>query len=270
MLKIDENEYLSTARVVRSLLADKDGNDPKHTAAVENSKHGLELPVNSDLTLFADFLRISEKACGHFSHTPYWMNDGCYHPLEVFTVTIEFLDFHKEPLPTTCLPPEEDVWKFVDYMNNSPYKMTLQDQYTILLDLAKGNIVGAANLGFIGTRILARGRDSRAYPNVPMTADIIANASKHFAQFDSDFLPNDAPGDTYYFWTHVFAALAYRQLNGINPKLLEKLYSIGTPLMVWVRKNIAGKITIGEHYVASELGRNIGIGLYETMMENNS
>lgn len=85
----------------------------------------------------------------------------------------------------------------------------------------------------------------------------------HLSQFESEQKTGDAPGDTYYFWTHLFATSTFYQLGCNYSRTLNKIFAIGTSTMRFVRKYFAGQPTIGEHTEASLLGRHVGIAINE-------
>jgi hypothetical protein len=79
---------------------------------------------------------------------------------------------------------------------------------------------------------------------------------------------NDAPGDNYYFWTHVFGAMAFSE-QGLRQVMAQLAFGKGTEIMAFVRKNIARKQpNITEHAPASELGRAIGLA-FANLDESN-
>ena len=235
----------------------------KLLAARNNVELNLGLPVNSELAILPDFMEVLDKNSINFKPSPYWKKEERYDPLDVFISTIQFFDRHNEPLPYTTVPPEDDVKKFVDIVLKSEHRLTLSEQFKHLLVISNGNVLGAANVGFLASRLLARGWDTRAYPNIPISTETIIEANKHFAQFESDSKTNDASGDTYYFWTHFFATSVYSQLGCFNSKILNKFFEFGTPTMKFVRKYFAGQPIVTEHFEASLLGRHVGIAISE-------
>ncbi len=111
---------------------------------------------------------------------------------------------------------------------------------------------------------MARGADQRAYPDIFIDADGIRNWNTQLAQFETynNSGQNDAPGDNYYFWTHVFAAMAFSN-RGPQERLAQLAFSRGTQIMAFVRKNLASgnQPNITAHQPASAIGRQIGLAL---------
>jgi hypothetical protein len=262
-MNITIEHYTSAIRAARPLFRTKIALN-NFEAALQNAKSEQSIPVNSELAILSDFLDVLTKRDITFQPKPYWLSEVKYDPIDVFISSIEFFDHHHEPLPRTTIPPEGDINKFVNLVLQSKEKLTVSEQLKNLLDISKGNVLGAANLGFLSSRLLARGLDTRVYPNIQISPQIMLEANKHFAQFESDHTErNDAPGDTYYFWTQFFATSVFYQLGCFQSQALDKLFSIGPPIMRLVRKYIARQPTISEHYEASLLGRDIGIAISE-------
>jgi hypothetical protein len=188
-----------------------------------------------------------------------------YDPYEVFGTAIQCVDQHVYALPKTTLPPSDDVRRFIEEVTSRPKKVLLREQLEISLDITNNNLVGAANLAMLATRHMARGADHRSYPDIQVTEEDILNWNNKIAQFEiyDDSGTNDAPGDTYYFWTHFFAALFYAIPNS-GGLVAQQLFEHGTDIMKFVRKYIAHKPNITAHFEASMLGRNIGLALSES------
>lgn len=232
----------------------------------ENALTVEQLPLNIEdeiLPSFIDIIRERAIEPG-FSHRPYWNKSVEYNSGEVFGTTVQSLDLHDAPLPRTVLPPEEDIAKFIKAIRDTPQKVKLNEQLAIALDITGNDLLGAANVCWMATRFMARGADQRAYPNIPIDAEAIRDWNGQLAQFETynSSGKNDGPGDNYYFWTHVFAAMAFSN-RGIQAKLSQTAFSRGTQIMAFVRKNIAkgNQPNITSHAPASLLGREIGLAL---------
>lgn len=201
--------------------------------------------------------------------SPYWLKHNTpYNPVEVFLTAVQFLDDHRAPLPQTTLPPEKDVRHFCHFVLSSG-PVGLVQQFNKLLEITKGNAVGAANLGMISSRIYARSGDTRAYPGIQVKAEDVIKWNKSIANFEvyGQGAKSDALGDNYYFWTHFFAASAYRAINTNQAKIFSQLFNHGTEIMTLVRKHIAGQKTITDHNEASILGRNLGLFIAHSILE---
>lgn len=205
---------------------------------------------------------------------PYWNPDARYSRLEILNTLSQYLDFHRLSLPKTVLPPEEDVKKFLERTMASGERLSIPQQLDIALGVTKEasntpNIVGAANIAFIGTRLAARGLDQSAYPGIPIGPDEIKAWNYHIAKFPDE--PSgrfDGPGDTYYFWSHFFGATSLEAIGGTRAQALQKVLEKGTPLMRLVRAYIAGRPTVTPHEEASVLGREIGLAVAEEVGVN--
>jgi hypothetical protein len=230
----------------------------------ENASGPEELPLNTEGLIMSGIVQILRERDiqAPYPIRPYWNPSQRYNPFEVFGATIQCLDQHDAPLPDTVLPPEKDVLSFIKSVHDKPGKTTIPEQFSILLDITSNDISGAANLGWIANRFMARAADQRAYPNIAVSAETIRSWNQRVAQFEtydgSD--TNDGPGDNYYFWTHVFGAMVYSQ-KGVREALAQTAFRHGTQIMMFVRKNIAKKPNITSHHSASHIGREIGLAL---------
>lgn len=193
---------------------------------------------------------------------PYWNPNIEYNPMEVFGTLIQFLDYHKSQVPKTVLPPEKDVKRYIDSIFQKEGFVTIDQQLDELLTIADNNLVGAVNLGFITSRFMGRGMDTKAYPNIPVTDERMLLWGQRMAQFELYEGKGDSTGDTYYFWTHIFAAL-YFKIHEKNQFIYQITFEHGTEIMKFVRQWIARLPITSDHYEASLLGRTIGLALAE-------
>lgn len=193
---------------------------------------------------------------------PYWNKNLNYSGREIFLTAVQFFDQHNEPLPQSTLPPVEDIKKYIGMVTESENKVGVVQQLRILLDITHNDIVGAANLGMMASRIMARGADRRAYPTLDVSPQDIREWNKKVSQFETyNQEGNDGPGDTYYFWTHFFAAIAYVAIDNkrFKHRILDTMFSKGTGIMTKVRT------TISPHFEASLLGREVGLAMVNDM-----
>jgi hypothetical protein len=232
----------------------------------ENARSPELMPLNVEeeiLPSIVDMVHERDIAPG-FSHRPYWNPAVAYNSAEVFGATVQSFDLHDAPLPVTVLPPEEDVATFIDDIKAKPHKVKVDEQLAVALDITGDDLLGAVNLCWIATRFMARGADQRAYPNIPIDEDALRDWNGQLAQFKTynNSGKNDGPGDTYYFWTHAFAAIAFAN-RGVQAKLAQAAFSRGTEIMAFVRKNISigNQPNITAHDPASSIGRKVGITL---------
>lgn len=224
------------------------------------SRRNLEIkpapPYNTEISMFTEFVDIISDRDVTLSDTPYWIENATkYNPWEVYASSVQFFDCHNAPLPKTTLPPSEDVQLFINRVLTSDKKLIVSNQFDILLDITDGNVIGAGNIGMIGTRILARCWDSRAYPDITVTSDMISCAGQHLAAFEDG---KESLGDTYYFWTNFFATAVYNQLGDKVSNAFNRLFNVGTPIMRYVRQHIVHQPTVSSGCIASDLGRLMG------------
>ncbi len=226
-----------------------------------NGNSKLELPLMTEEQIFNDMWEVIKKRnIKEMKAVTYWDNIP-YTGREILLTCVQFFDFHNVPLPNSTLPPSKDIKDFIFRVKSINKKVNVVDQFELLLDIANDNVVGAANLGMMSTRIMSRGVDKRAYPDIDIKPKDILEWNKKVCQFET-YQENtaDGPGDNYYFWTHFFAASAYRLMDDVvhKHKLLDIGFSNGTKIMTLIRP------TISSHSEASIIGRNIGLALSES------
>lgn len=194
---------------------------------------------------------------------PYWDSDMRYSLLEVFGAIIQFTDSHRAPLQRSVFPPQQDVETFIASIKAIPYPATLSEQFITALSITNGSILGAANLCWISTRLMARGADRRVYPAVVVSETELRQWNEQVARFEAheDSGKNDGPGDNYYFWTHAFATMIFSS-DGVGAKAALLAISKGTRIMTFVRNYIARKQpNMTTHEPASSLGRKFGLAV---------
>lgn len=209
---------------------------------------------------------LAEKEIDYKS--PYWIPGARYSRLEMFGTLIQFTDFHDQRLPQTVLPPAPDVTRYINKVMSSDHPLAIPEQFEALLDITDGNAIGAANLGFIASRIMARGYDRRPYPEIVVAPENLVEWNKHIAKFEAydGMMETDGPGDTYYFWTHFFAVAADKALGkGASSVIFQKVFEHGNSANQFVRRNIAGTPTQSPHQEAAILGRNMGLAVAKTL-----
>lgn len=236
-------------------------NHPFRAAYLSNRSPEI-VPVNTEENVLGDMIEEIRKRKIIYNSSPYWLPGKLYDPFEVFSTSIQFLNSHNEPIPLTVLPPENDIKLYISRVLNSEKRLHILDQFRILLDISGNNIVGAANIGLIASRFLARGQDTRAYPHINISAEDMSKWNRNIAQFEvyENDDQCDGPGDTYYFWTHLFTSLLYPISSGIAPRVLDSFFIRGTDVMVQLRKAV-GYPTVSKHSEPSLIGRNVGLAV---------
>ena len=236
-------------------------------------------PMNRELDLYDKFLSILKTrqiVIPAQDRNPYWAPNSPYNVMEIVGTCAQFTDHHGSPLPKTTLPPSQDVEAFINKVLQEPDITTVDRQFDLLLDVTNNHVIGAANLGMVATRYISRFGDFRAYPRLTIvgreytkdTSDDVLNDThalwnEKVSRFETynNFNKNEGIGDEYYFWTHMFAAMALGD-KGIQAKTMQELFSRGTELMIWAKYKVARrKGDILPHFEASRLGRAIGLSL---------
>lgn len=225
-----------------------------------------KLSLNREEQLLPEFLEIVEKRGVTLGTSyPYWFSEKPINPLEIFGTLLQFSDYHELPLPEEVYPPEKDVREYVERIMRSDGRATMSQQFEHLLDITDNNLLGAIHLGFVASRLMARGLESRVYPSVQVgEAEMFAWNDK-VAQFEkyTDLERNDAPGDTYYFWTHMLGVVYYKIYEGLGKSLYNFAFEHGTEMMRFIRKWSMKAPTNASHHEPTLLGRQIGFALVE-------
>ena len=245
-------------------IKDISKNPAVHETAKANCRIDLEGPQNYKAYLADEFSNVLAKHEAKVSNRPYWNTELKYDPVEIYTGCVQLFDCYNGPIPTCVIAPEKDVQAFIGQVLASDHKLTTAEQFDILLTITGGNLVGAANVGCMGSRIMARAWDSRVYRETPMDADLVREAREHLAPFETyNNRATDAPGDTYYFWTSFFAAAAFNTLNGVEARALDNLFNYGPDIMKFVRKTIVHQPTVNTGNEAPTLGRQLSKAMVE-------
>lgn len=224
------------------------------------SRANLDIKItpafNTEISMLTEMAEVLAKHKVELKSNPYWLSDNkFYDPIEIYTTSVQFFDCYNGTLPKTTLPPSKDVQEFIDKVLSSNKKLSISEQFDILLNITNGSILGAGNVGLVGSRILARGWDTKAYPNIAVIPSTIREASNHLAPFEGC---KESLGDTYYFWTNFFTTSAYNQLGGNISKGFNQLFKIGTPVMRFVRQYVVMQPTVSSGCLSSDLGRLMG------------
>lgn len=263
----------STVKILASLLRSPSAsqNDERRVAYRKSITDKPAIPLNIEEDILNSFLDLGNRFPHKTHHRPYWLDKNVsYNPLDILNSTIQCFDDHDEPLTTTTIPPERDVRAFAERVMFADKKMTVIDQLKVLLDITEGNILAAANIGFITTRFFARGTDRRVYPGIKFNFEDMRVWNDRLAQFEvyGQDSKMHAASDTYYFWTHFFVSLACELDSRPWAKAINRGFSKGTDLMVFTRTHIVGKPTVTSHKEASAIGRNVGIAVSDLLKDH--
>ena len=195
------------------------------------------------------------------SNNIYWDTGQRYAFLRFFGAMVQFTDSHKASLPKHTFPPQADVCRFISIATTAPNPVNLAMQLEIALEITRNNLLGAIHLLWITTRFLARGADRRAYPDLPMNPTVLRKWNQQIPRFNvkESSGRNDGPGDTYYFWTQVFATILF-SVDGFRAIFARFFFKHGTKIMTFVRNQVARKQpNMTTHEPASSLGIEFGL-----------
>jgi hypothetical protein len=265
----------TSKEVVRTLLFHRSTGEVAEFRKTSHQSNTLitELPINREEDILYKFVKLIDERIISFHdfdfNLQYWSRSQRYDLLDIFNTTVQFFDEHTGEIPITTLPPVRDVRTYRDRVTSSNHRLTVDQQFEILLDITGNNPVGAANLGFIASRYFHRGADRRLYPELGLRHEDIIEWSKHLAQFEvysTDNLMQPA-GDTYYFWTHFFVALYCSIDPNFSKGILTSAFANGTSIMNFIRRYIAGGPPSTPHREGSIIGRNIGLAIGDLIKE---
>lgn len=218
--------------------------------------------INEESTLLPGMLDVLKRNPNiSFDNSPYWQSGLQYNALEIVRTTVQFFDGNQSPLPITTIPPEKDVKNYFKWIYCQKHRVTISEQFEKLLEITR-SLIGAANLGMLAHRHFARGSDHRVFPNIKINPNEIKFINDRLAQFEvyDNSKKSDGPGDTYYFWTQVFTALAFSHSPNYLNHLYKSVFEHGNSLMQ-IATHLVGTRTITSHDTAAMLGWNIGLAL---------
>lgn len=244
-------------------------------------------PLQREEGLLDKFISIS---CPYFrlnvnhKNIQYWNNEP-YDYIDAFGTAIQFIDQHKAPLPRTSLPPKGDVEKFINTVMMSSGPVPVDKQFDILLNISKGSVTGAANIGMLATRYMSRFSEFRAYPIMQIQGSSVtkdmpdedvneimrkwSNKISRFELYTEKSGRNDGTGDQYYFWTHFFAATLFDPKTA-QGSTMQKVFNNGNEIMIFVKNRLAKRgTTVSNHFEAAQIGRQIGLALSHLIDERS-
>ena len=273
MTKELNHKFLQATGIVWSLIHDRKYSNMPQTQMLRGIMMKYE-PISTQRTdvinIFPQMIDVivrnaRENESGrHLTPHPYWQNTSEYRLIEVFSTTIQFSDEHRENLSKSSLPPEQDVVAYTSAILAAKSEVGLPEQLQIALKITGGNLIGAANLLFIASRIYARDLDRRAYANITPNQQDIIRWDAQLVPFQTEGVNiYDTAGDMYYFWTQFFIAVLSKSINKFKAASLRRIYQNGHQIMYTVKRKIAHQKIISEHYEASRLGWAVGLEIAE-------
>jgi len=253
-LKEIRGEVLSAA----SLFGPNDGLNPMRSLYRNNLVNKQEPFETGDSpeALLKILSRLLNNSTASTSPEPYWLTNQKINCHSLNAALIQFANEHTGYIHNSVTPPSVDVGSYINSVLNSENRIGITDQYTSALAISKQNILGALLINVWGSRITARNRDTRVYPDICITADTMQRWRDQIIALPcfQNQTSIDVTGDNYYFWTHCTAAYVNDFLGN---RITDAVFDNGTKMMVKVRA-LAGKPTMSEHHEATLFGRAIG------------
>jgi len=141
--------------------------------------------------------------------------------------------------------------------------LTVAEQFEVGLDVCGESAFGAAATLHAASRMVARGRDVRALPELEMKLCDRLSQGAAFAAFrDEDSLGGDPLGDTYHYWAMVVGGLwcgDIRRVPSLESMATAVFLRSGADLMWLVRDRLFGStLFFGRHKAIDRLGFSHG------------
>lgn len=180
---------------------------------------------------------------------------------------ISFVDDHVSPVPADFFPKQETL----EFMNRVAEASARGDrldaprQLALALDIAN-DMWTALLVCHLGTRQLARGRDTRALGAAArFSVQQRCERGRAIAPFPDELSQGGDPlGDTYHYWANVIAGVASATLGASRGRALHALFYQGPRLMLWIRERTFGSpLFFGNHMQIDRLGLAHGRQLIE-------
>jgi hypothetical protein len=196
---------------------------------------------------------------GSTDFSPYWQPRLRATPTQILAGLTELFDNHNAPIPPALLPPELHVSRFIDDVISLEQRSTPAMQLDVALRVTDGHLLGATHVCWIGTRLMSRGADSRAYPHIDVSPQRLLLWSDRVANFETKegYDKNDGPGDTFYFWSQVWGHLVLEGC-GVLSEIAQAALRRGEAAMKYARKYLAGAPIVADHQTAAFIGREMG------------
>jgi hypothetical protein len=165
--------------------------------------------------------------------------------------------------------------EITELSEKSRHSLNFDEQLTVALHQTEGDLANALWMLFITSRQYARWLDSKSIDGIPdfckeEKINRMIKWQKALAACKEDN-PQDAPGDTYYTWTHALASLAYNVLpaqRNKRTKLASEAFVNGTWLMHKIIHRINPQAVINPHDRAANYGNSIGQTIVEFSLKN--
>lgn len=176
-------------------------------------------------------------------------------------VLVSFSDDHALPLPREMLPRDATLRWIERVAGHRGPPLAPHDQLALAID---DDAWTALLICHLGTRQLARGRDTRALGDHAPTrrAERLA-MGRAIAAFPEETAGRGDPlGDTYHYWANVIAGVLAPSRGAGAAIAIEQLFRAGPTLMSLVREGVFGStLFYGNHANVDALGLDHGLAL---------
>lgn len=182
-------------------------------------------------------------------------------PARLTAALTSFVDDYMGAFPSEFFPEGEVNVLLEDVRDREPVSLAIPGQLAVAVAVT-GNVFSAVVLLHATFRLLARGRDWRAYPAMtPMSIAERLRVGASVAPFRPDESPDGDPlGDTYHYWAMVTAGM-FRPLiaSSTGRGLFGGLFWSAPWLMSGVRRGIFRRtLFYGNHAAIDRLGLSHG------------
>jgi hypothetical protein len=181
--------------------------------------------------------------------------------LDVVGSLVSFVDDHRRPFPRNCFPAEEATALFDRLREKQPHSVSPSRLFTLALDLTN-DAFGALLACHLATRQLARGRDTRAFANTPISLEERCDVGLAIAPFPPGIACGGDPlGDTYHYFANVIAGVLSTS-QATWGRAIAALFYAGPDMMHLVRGRISGRrLFFGNHAQVDRMGLAHGMSL---------
>lgn len=185
------------------------------------------------------------------------------HSIDIFSTLICFIDDHSEDYPPFCFD-KSAIINLVEWIKKSKIPLTVPE--IVKSEILNSTIFTIDKLLIVHAtlRLIARGRDFRAFSNFTLSLEERIQISKNIAPFEINVSNGGDPlGDSYHYVANIIIGITFSNKSFFN-KIPIVLFMLGPYLMKIIREYIFGNILFfGNHCRIDHMGLNHGLKISE-------
>ena len=186
-----------------------------------------------------------------------------FQSMDIFSTLICFIDDHSEDYPSFCFD-KSAIINLIEWIKKSKNPLSVPE--IIKSEILNSTIFTIDKLLIVHAtlRLLARGRDFRAFSNFTLSLEERIQISKNIAPFEINVSNGGDPlGDSYHYVANLIIGITFNNKSIFN-KIPIVLFMLGPYLMKIIREYIFGNILFfGNHCKIDHMGLNHGIKISE-------